>query len=585
MSQQEFLDQLLALPDIATQRRFLSEHVHLVDDQVADALKGQADRYLRFDVQLSLLTASLLCSLPELTGNPCHRALGLLAEANARSIGGLGEYERAVQLYDEAAEIYRACGKVVEPAKSQVGKVWSLSCLGRHEEAFETGAWASGVLEEHGEWRILAGLILNLGIVHSRQGDDTKSLALWERAGELYRRLGPEGKPFLALNELNRAIALRNLGQFEASIQTSKAAHDVFTELGQRIEAARTQQNLALTYFVLGQYNEALKLLDEARDVFCSDGRERDAILVDLFASDCLLQLRRFTDVVDKCKEVRNLFVKLGTRLEVAQAILNEATAYAGLARYQEAEASLNEARGTFAAEGNDVWVAFTDLEQAIVMQAQNRHTDGLMLAQTCAEVLRQHNLPVEEAQSLLVAAKALVAMKRYDEARELAGRADTCGVSHKVSVLTYQSHHLMGAIAAAEGKGDEALAEYDQAIREIEHLRGRLMVEFRAGFLEDKQTLYDDAINLCLDMKLPERGLEYAERAKSRALLDLIACRLDLEIQPRDDADRPLIAQLTRLRLERDRLYRRQNTEAGLENSAVAYHRMTMLTRCSEMS
>jgi CHAT domain-containing protein len=566
MTHEGFMEQLLALPDTTAQRQFLAEHAALVDDEVADALKGQADRYLRSDVQHSLQTAALLCSLPELTGNPCHRALGLLAEANACSIGGLGEYQRAVELYDEAADIFEARGQPVEQARSQVGKVWSLASLGRYDEAFETGEWACQVLEKHGERRILAGLILNVGNVHSRLGDDAKSLALWERAGELYLGLGPEVQPLLALNELNRAIALRNLGQFEASIQASKAAHDVFAELGQRIEAARTQQNLGLTYFVLGRYNEALLLLDEARDVFCSDGRERDAILVDLFVSDCLLQLRRFTDVVDKCREVRNLFVKVGTRLVVAQAILNEATAYAGLGRYQEAEASLNEARGTFAAEGNDVWVAFTDLERAIVMQAQNRHSESLILAQACAVVLRQHDLPVEEAQSFLVAAKAMVAMQHYTEARELARRALVCGVSRKVAVLTYQSHHLMGTIAADEGKSEEALAEYDQAIMELEHLRGSLMVEFRAGFVEDKQTLYDDAIDLCLDMDLPERGLEYVERAKSRALVDLISCRLDLEIQPRDEGDRPLIAQLTRLRQERDRLYRRQHTEGGLE-------------------
>ena len=147
MTQEEFIEQLLALPDTAAQQRFLSEHAALVDDQVADALKGQADRYLRSDVQHALQTAALLCSLPELTGNPCHRALGLLAEANARSIGGLGEYQRAVELYDEAAEIYRGVRTAeVEQARSQVGKVWSLACLGRYDEAFETGAWASRVL-------------------------------------------------------------------------------------------------------------------------------------------------------------------------------------------------------------------------------------------------------------------------------------------------------------------------------------------------------------------------------------------------------------------------------------------------------
>ena len=53
-------------------------------------------------------------------------------------------------------------------------------------------------------------------------------------------------------------------------------------------------------------------------------------------------------------------------------------------------------------------------------------------------------------------------------------------------------------------------------------------------------------------------RALEYAERAKSRALLDLLAYRLDLGIRVRAEADRPLVEELRHLRSKRDRLYRR---------------------------
>ena len=389
---------------------------------------------------------------------------------------------------------------------------------------------------------------------------------MWERAGKIYRTLGPEGKPFISWIEHNRAIALRNLGLFEASIQASKTVQIELSELGQLIEAAHAQQNLAVTYFVQGQFNEALRLLDETRDTFYRDGRERDALLVNLFISDCLLQLRRFVEVLDKCQQVRGLFDRLGTHFEGAQAILNEATAYSGLRRFPEAETSLGEARRLFEAEGNSVWVAFTDLERAVVMQAQNRYTESLQLAQACARILREHDLPVEEAQAFLITAKAMIGAGRYEEAQTLVAQALSCGTNRKIPMLIYQSHHLAGAIAAAEGRIGEALTEYDQAIEEIEHLRGWVMVEYRAGFQEDKQALYEDALDLCLDLDLPERGLDYAERAKSRALLDLIACRLELEIQPRDAADRELIAQLQQLRRERDRLYRRQDTEGGFE-------------------
>ena len=110
MTPQELVEHLLAQPDVEAQKRFLEAHASLLDDEVADALKEQADYFLRSDVQRSLEMADLLFYMTGLTGNLLYRALGLLAEANARSIGGLGEYQRAVALYDEAAEIYQAHG-------------------------------------------------------------------------------------------------------------------------------------------------------------------------------------------------------------------------------------------------------------------------------------------------------------------------------------------------------------------------------------------------------------------------------------------------------------------------------------------
>jgi CHAT domain-containing protein len=83
-------------------------------------------------------------------------------------------------------------------------------------------------------------------------------------------------------------------------------------------------------------------------------------------------------------------------------------------------------------------------------------------------------------------------------------------------------------------------------------------MIEFRADFLEDKQVVYEDLVEICLEMGEAQEGLAYAERAKSRALLELLAFRLDLSLEARTEADQPIVAELVRLRQERDRLYRR---------------------------
>jgi CHAT domain-containing protein len=557
MAPLSLIEQLLALPDIAAQRAFLHDHAAALDEAAASALKGQADRFLRSDIHRSLETADLLVEMTTLTGDPRHRALGLLARGNAQGIG-LGEYQLALPCYEEAAAIYRTHGTVVEQATAQIGKLWPLASLGRYEEALATGEWAAEVLEQHEQWLQLAKLTSNLGIICGRQGQDRIALRMFDRARELYRQLGTAGESFLPRVEYNRAIVLRNLGRFAESITASEAALALLERMDQVVDVARARQGLAITYFVLGRYNEALATLDRVGEVFWTDGRQRDAVLVELFISDCLLQLGRFSDVLEKCTRVRDLFSGLGTHYEVAQAILNEAGALAGLQRYDEALASLSEARRLFEDEGNRTWEALTDLERAAVLYQQGQFSDSLALAQQCAALLTSASQPPKAAHALLIAARAAAALQQPDLGRELALEALAIGEQGNIPALTLSCHHVLGVLSQGRGDLQRALAELDQAIGEMERLRGRLMVEFRADFLADKHALYEDMVQLCLDLEQPQRGLEYAERAKSRALLDMIAYRLDLSLRARHEEDEHLVAQLVELRAERDCLYRR---------------------------
>ncbi|MGD9098975.1 MAG: CHAT domain-containing protein [Anaerolineae bacterium] len=555
MHPQDLIEQLVAEPDAAVQQRILQEHAPNLDDQVAEALKEKVIQLQQADVQCALRIAGLILYMAELTAKPLHRALGLRAEAQVRAIS-LGEYQHSLELYDQATEICQACNDLLNQAKIQVTRVWPLACLGHHDKAFEAGQWARKILTEHGQWRSLASLTMNLAFIHLRSGENVKALEMLDKAQDAFTRLGPEGEPFWALSELNRAIVLRDLGRFEASIQASQRACKVMIRLGHKVEAAKAQQNLAAVYFVLGRYNEALRILDQAQTVFLADGRQRDAILVELYVLECLLQLRRFADVLEKCRRVRSLFTRLGVRFEVSQAILYEAVAYAGLRHYDKALASLDEAHGFFKEEDNNVWMAYADLEKAVILHHQGRHEESLVIAASNAQVFRVHNLPVKQAQACLIAARAAIALNRNGQARRLAAKALSIGKSRNIPTLTYQSHHLLGILAEAQENLQDALTEYDQAIAELEQLQGRLMVEFRADFLEDKQVVYENIVGLHLALDQPRQGLEYAERAKSRALLDLLAYRLDLSIRAKETTDRPLVEKLTHLRAERDRLY-----------------------------
>lgn len=552
---------LLSLPDEAAQRRFLGDYIAAADstalDELAERLKDRVIQLQQVDIQVALCTVCLLQRLADRTGNLRYRALALRSEAQARLIG-LGEFKPSLALYDKAIQIYRSLGDAEGEAITEVTHIWALASLGRYDEALAAGHRAAEVLRHNGRWLIHATLHNNLAAIYSRMGHDEESLVMLETALEAYGRLGEPGAPFLSNTTLNRGIALRFLGRYSEAIAATETALSIAERFGQNAMVARTKQNLGITYFVQGRFNEALQLLHEARDIFSADGRRRDTILVELFLSDCLLQLRRFTEVLEKCQQVRALFTERGIRFEVAQSRLNEAMAHIGLEQYDEARLALDEARSMFVAEGNSAWTALTDLKRATVLLQQGVYPAAYETALACAADFQSRHLPLEASQAYLVAGQAAAALGRRAEAQQLAALALAFGEQEDIPLLTYQVHLLLGRLAREQEETTTALAEFDAAIRELERLQGHLMVEYRSTFVEDKQRAYEDALSICLELKQPECALEYAERARARALLDLLAHRLNLGLQARSAADAPLVEQLVALRAERDRLYRR---------------------------
>ncbi|MCU0508270.1 MAG: CHAT domain-containing protein [Anaerolineae bacterium] len=556
----DLVTELLSATDEASQRQIVDHHLREVDEALLAELKAAAAPLLRSDRPRSLALGELILYAAERTRKPEHRALGLITVANAYSLGGVGRDAEAIPLYDEAAAIYRKLRRPVDEANAQIAKILALTNLGRHEEAFAAGRWAAPVLAAHGEWLKLGKLTANLGNLHFRRGEETQALAMWDRAAETYAKLpgDPAARAALGRLEHNRSAVLRDLGRFDEAIATAGRAIDILTETKQPAEVARCEQNLAICYYMMGRHNDALSLLNQAQAVFLRDGRERDAILVSIYTGQCLLQLHRFGEVLDLSREAVDLFAACGEKFYVAQARLNEATAYAGLGRHDEALAALAEARGHFVAEANALWAALTDLEGAAVLARLGRHEESLDLALSCSGAFWSGGLPVEQAQANLAAARAAMALGRDDEAEGLTLSATRQGEDADLPSLLYPAEHLLARLAERRGDQEAALAHAEQAMDQLGRLRRQLMIEHRAEFLEDKSEVYEDAAHLALELGRPRHALGIAERARSRALVEMLDFRLRIGIHERAPEDAPLVAELMALRVERDALYRK---------------------------
>jgi len=251
--------------------------------------------------------------------------------------------------------------------------------------------------------------------------------------------------------------------------------------------------------------------------------------------------------------------------------MLQEASAYVGLGNYGQAIASLHAARQLCLALDHQVWAARADLYEALLLYRQHEYGRSLLLAQQAIAVMQRHDQPLAEAQAQLIAAQAALALQQYSQAHQLLQAALATAYGKDAPYLLYEGHYTQGKLAQATGDHARALAAYAQAIQQLERLQGHLMVEYRPDFAADKQVVYEEIVTLYVAQGQPVRAFEYTERAKSRALLDLVARGVDLSIAAKDPADQHVVEALTHLRIEQNRLYRSwEGRNAGRQSKAL---------------
>ena len=104
------------------------------------------------------------------------------------------------------------------------------------------------------------------------------------------------------------------------------------------------------------------------------------------------------------------------------------------------------------------------------------------------------------------------------------------------------------GQIAEKENKLAEAIANYAKAVDVIESQRSSINTEAnKIGFVGDKQEVYGRIIDALYRNQQPAEALEYIERSKARALVDMLAARQDMAAPPAASAEaRALLASYT---------------------------------------
>ena len=551
------VERILARPSPRAQRaclgRLLAGMAPEESAALAEALKERAVASLGSDIPAAQQCAALLFSLARRTGREEQRALALRVRAQVLSLG-LGEHRRALPYFRRALAIHRRRGERLGQALVYLTYIWALANTGHYQQAAAAGEWAAQVFQEAGEWQLYARLQNNLSTIHNHAWQFERALACTEAAINAYEQLGETRPIVLASNQGNRAYTLSLLGRFEEAIQASQQTL-VLAQIGcEKIIYARTQHHLAIIYILLGQYNQALDLLLQARDAHAQVGQPHEAALCTMNITDCLLELNRPADALEQCVPLIPLFEHHGLCREAAEVAYDQARACLRLGRLREAIAALGSARRIFEQERLPHW-AVTDMEIAQLHLRLGEPGQALPLVENCLAGLEKMETTYEAVQARLAAAEALLQLGQAERAGALLEDGLAAAGRHAWPALLFQGRLLRARGLRAAGRLPAALDEFEQAMQALEQLRSQVMLEFRAGFLEQHETVYAESIGACLELGQARQALATAERARAQSLRALLAGGADLRLRARRPADQPLVEHIQALQAERRQL------------------------------
>jgi tetratricopeptide (TPR) repeat protein len=554
MTRDEFLAALLAAPDSSTRRAQIDEHAEFLQTDSVYALKDRADQLEQDDARTALTIGLVADELAGRLQEDESRAVAAWIQANAYDY--LAENENAVRCYQRAAQLFIAAGKPLEAARTSIGFMFTLMAGGQFDEAQSLAQSARAVFVEHGDVLSQAKIDMNLGNLHYQQGQYAAALEDYRRATAAFHDLGEAF--YEAMNQINQATALTALDDFHEAERLHALAGPVFAAAEMPTVAASVEHDRAILQYARGEYAGALRTFERARDIFAAGDNPPNLAQTNLEESDIYLDLNLPEDALRLAQQAGAAFADLEMPLELARSQANQAVALARLGRREHAARLLEQAREAFTAQGNQAWTAHTGLQRAEILGQDGQHEPARSLAIQAAEAYASLGMKTKQAYARIVAAGQWLAEGQRDQARTEIRSAREALEGLSAPWIEQRIEFQLGRASEADGQIPEAIAHYRAAAEKTEQMASALSAEeHRTAYVADKLAPYEALVSL-LGPADPAAAFQWAEQARSRALIDMLAAGVHPRLPAGDETDARRLERLQALREELNWLYTR---------------------------
>lgn len=472
-----------------------------------------------------LVADSLYALGTKLRGDEPEKAAGIYKEAlelyknirdergEAEVLGGFGliysasDGEKSMYYYKEALIAREKVDDkfLIGNSLNSIGSVY-YSFLKNYQEAIKFFDKAAIIRKEIGDLPNLGRTLSNIAQTYEKMGLSEQALEYYNQSLEISKNLNDQ--PRMAEALLKSGSILVNLGKFPEALENLEKSLEIYRALNKWTGISDALVQTGFVHLKMGNYNTALE---------------------------------KFTEAIKITKEQNDQLGLAGAYNNLAIMLQNVGRSEKSLEYYKNALTFYEEQKDTsnILISLNNIGTVYFDLKD--YLKAEEYHKRGLKLSQESHVRDQEVNYLLNLANDQNLMGKTDDALKNYKAGFEVARKLNNPD-------LTWR--YIAGLAENYESRGefDKVVQLNDTALKILDDLRSKLSSEdFKTTFMAKERYVYEDIIDLLgtLHEKDKTKGYDalafsYAERSKSRVLLDLLTeskANISKEADKRDEA------------------------------------------------
>jgi CHAT domain-containing protein len=577
MSPTEFAAQL-SNADESQRATLFASYTELLTVELAYALKEQYDALKTNEPEQAINATKVLTEMAlQLENQEIHAVAAWVA--GMASLHLEGKMDDSLKQLDQAVTLFKALNQPRIAASVQISRLHALAMLGRYEEAVKTGKAARDVFVTEGDQLAAGKIEINLGSIYWRRDRYQEAEKYYSEAK---KRLNAEYHvPELVTVDFNLANVLAWQHRFAEAVTRYHDALQRAEAAGLTVRQAEIEGNLGNMFLFQGNYREALEYLERSRRRYLTLNMPHELAYAEQELAEVYLELNMAAEAAAIYSQVTPKFAELKMREEQAWALAHLGQANMLQSQYAEARKHFSEAHALFADEKNQVKAALVTLFEAQLFYQQSEFA---AVEQAITQIQPVLDGAQQWGRALLARwlhGEALRSLGHMEEAQTVLKAAQRDADHYLLPQIAQRCYTSLGKLAATNGAIAQAEIAFNQALDIIEQLRAPLPAEeFRTAFVADKLSPYTELARLCLEAEPPRPAdaLNYIERARSRALLEMLAGSSGHLTRPRDAFEEEAFGEMQQLRERLNWLYSQMNR--AFENAEQRTERFAQLQK-----